>query len=856
MNADPGREAEDLLAFAGGELPGDATPTCQSGGFESPPGDTGAAGLPEVPGYRLLGELGRGGMGVVYKAEQIGLNRLVALKMIRAGEHARAQDLERFRAEAEAVAQLRHPHIVQIYDVGQDAGLPYFALEYLEGGTLKQKLRESALPAGEAARLVETLARAMQAAHQRGIIHRDLKPANVLLDQDGRPKIADFGLAKRIAGGSGLTETGAIVGSPSYMAPEQASGKGKEAGPAADVYALGAILYEMLTGRPPFKGTTPLETVLQVLKEEPVPPRRLQAGLPRDLETICLKCLHKDSVRRYADAEGLAEDLRRFQAREPIRARPVGTMERGWKWARRRPAAAALVGVAMLALVGGVSGALWYAQHERDRANQQSALRREADDQREQARAVLGFFQERVLAAARPEGEAGGLGNNVTIRAALDAAGPTIEQAFADQPAVAATVRDTLGTTYWYLGESLLAIRQFEQAVALRQQVLGPDHYETLKSMNNLALAYQDAGRFGDAVPLFEEVLKESKVRNGPNNTATLTVMNNLANAYRAVGRLADAVPLAEETLEKRKALSGPDDAETLRAMGNLAWIYKSAGRLAEALPLYEEALKRSRTQLGPHHPATLGKMNNLAQAYRAAGRLSDALPLYEEALAGRTEKLGRNHHETLMTMDNLALAYQSAGRPADALPLFEEALKGFTAKLPPDHPDTLLCMGYLVGAYLDANQPDKALPLFRDFLAAQRRQLAPHDPRLTGILSALGLNLVKYGHHAEAEKMLRECLTIREAKLANDWTTSDARSLLGASLVGQGKYAEAEPLLLQGYEGMRAREPAIPAKDKKRLGEALERLVQLYDAWGRKEQADEWRKRGAAGSGETRVTK
>jgi eukaryotic-like serine/threonine-protein kinase len=804
----------------------------------------GSAGRLAVPGYEILQELGRGGMGVVYQARQASLNRLVALKVILAGLHAGTEQRARFRIEAEAVARLQHSNIVQIHEVGEHDGQAYLALEFVDGSSLARRLAGSPLPPTAAARLVETLARAMYHAHQRGIVHRDLKPANVLLTADGIPKITDFGLAKRLEGEGVTGSSGAILGTPSYMAPEQARGDSRQVGPAADIYALGAILYELLTGRTPFKAAMALETLQQVLHQEPVPPRRLQPGVPRDLETICLKCLHKEPARRYADAEALAEDLRRFQAGEPIRARPLGLAARGWKWARRRPASAALVGVTVLALVGGVTGALWYAQRERDRANQESALRREADDQREQARAVLGFFENRVLAAARPEGEPGGLGKDATIRAAVDAAEPTIEQAFADQPVVAATIRDTVGTTYWYLGEPLLAIRQFEQAVALRRQALGPDHYETLKSMNNLALAYQDAGRFSDALPLLEKARQEMKAHFGSNDPNTLQAMNNLALAYRAVGRLGDAVPLAEETLEKRRAVSGPDHADTLRAMNNLAWIYKTAGRLADALPLYEECVQGSRAHLGPTHPDTLNHLNNLAQAYRAARRVAEALPLYEEALTGRREKLGPTHPLTLITMDNLALAYQEAGRLADALPLFEEALKGFQAKLPPDHPDTLRCMSYLAGAYLDANQSEKAMPLLHDYLAAGRRQLGPNDPRLAGTLGGLGLELLKHGLHTEAEQVLRECLTIREAKFPDDWGTFDAKSLLGASLLGQGKYAEAEPLLLQGYEGLRAHEPTIPPQDKKSLNKALKRLVHLYDAWGKKAQADEWRKR------------
>jgi WD40 repeat protein/tRNA A-37 threonylcarbamoyl transferase component Bud32 len=335
----------DALADDATIAPADRVPqTGRSAGQGPSPVAVSPAPLPVLAGYELLDELGRGGMGVVYKAKQTKLNRVVALKMILAGEHAGTAAVGRFRTEAEAVAQLQHPNIVQVYEVGEHNGQPFFSLEFVAGGTLAEKLDGTPLPPQDAARLVETLARAMRYAHQRHIVHRDLKPANVLLTEDGTPKIADFGLAKQLEGPSSNTQTGAIVGTPSYMAPEQATGGGKDVGPAADVYALGAILYELLTGRPPFKAAAPLETLFQVAVDEPVPPGRLQPKTPRDLETICLKCLQKQPQKRYGSAGELAEDLRRFQANEPILARPVGVVERGVKWVRRRPAVASLLG--------------------------------------------------------------------------------------------------------------------------------------------------------------------------------------------------------------------------------------------------------------------------------------------------------------------------------------------------------------------------------------------------------------------------------------------------------------------------------------------------------------------------------
>jgi WD40 repeat protein/tRNA A-37 threonylcarbamoyl transferase component Bud32 len=306
-----------------------------------------AARSPQVPGYDLLEELGRGGMGVVYKARHHRLNRLVAIKMILAGGHAGEAELTRFKTEAESLARLQHPNIVQVHDVGEQNGTPYFSLEFCAGGSLDRKLRGTPLPPLEAARLIEILARAVHAAHQAKVIHRDLKPVNILLTEDGIPKITDFGLAKKLDDASGQTQAGAIIGTPSYMAPEQAGAKSQEIGPACDVYALGAILYECLTGRPPFKGPSLRDTIRQVLSEEPVAPSHLLTQTPRDLETICLKCLQKEPARRYPSALALADDLRRYLDGQPVLARPVGRAGRLWRWARRNPASAVAGAVAL-----------------------------------------------------------------------------------------------------------------------------------------------------------------------------------------------------------------------------------------------------------------------------------------------------------------------------------------------------------------------------------------------------------------------------------------------------------------------------------------------------------------------------
>jgi serine/threonine-protein kinase len=386
----PGGTTDFVLSQPGATA--DSAPATHEAGRTYSPRRRRQAQPGTVAGYEILGELGRGAMGVVYKARQRGLKRLVALKMILAGDHASDRDLARFRAEAESVARLQHANIVQIYEVGDEDGLPFFSLEFVDGTPLSKKVRGTPLPARQAAELLRLLAEAMDYAHRHGVVHRDLKPSNVLLTSGGVPKISDFGLAKQVEEDSGQTRSGTVLGTPSYMAPEQAEGRIKEVGPLSDVYGLGAILYELLTGRAPFRGDTVLETLRQVREQEPVPPHLLQPKVPRDLETICLKCLQKERTKRYGSAADLGEDLRRFLAGEPIRARPVSGPERLARWCRRNPGVAGLAGTVALLLVAiaAVSlGFAWKVSRQNDelvRSNQaEEKARREAERNEKQA---------------------------------------------------------------------------------------------------------------------------------------------------------------------------------------------------------------------------------------------------------------------------------------------------------------------------------------------------------------------------------------------------------------------------------------------------------------------------------------
>jgi WD40 repeat protein/tRNA A-37 threonylcarbamoyl transferase component Bud32 len=371
---------------------------------ECPFGDTPAFGdriplptptaLPSLPGYEVLGELGRGGMGVVYKARHVKLDRIVALKMIVSGAMASPEERRRFLEEARMVARLRHPGIVQVFDVGEAHGRPFFAMEFVEGGNLAHRLNGASQPPGDSAAVVEQLALAMQHAHEKGVVHRDLKPANVLRTRDGQPKVTDFGLAKAYQSDDSRTESGAVVGTPGYMAPEQALGKSRTRpfGPAVDVYGLGAVLYECLTGRPPFLGETVLDALRQVLSSPPLPPSRLRPGLPRDLETICLKCLEKEPWRRYPTARELGDDLRRYLNHEPVRARPPGPAGRVARWCRRHPVVAALTAAVVAVFLLGFAGVTWkwldadfqkdqkeWQRQQAEQARQDAVARKEAE---------------------------------------------------------------------------------------------------------------------------------------------------------------------------------------------------------------------------------------------------------------------------------------------------------------------------------------------------------------------------------------------------------------------------------------------------------------------------------------------
>ncbi len=496
--------------------------------------------LPSFPDHEIIVEIGRGGMGIVYKARDTKLGRIVAIKTIADGPYARSDQRERFRAEAHAVARLRHPNIIAIHAIGEHDGRAYLSLEFAEGGSLAQRLAEKPMSPREATALVETLARAVHAAHQAGVIHRDLKPSNILLTADGVPKVSDFGLAKLLDADSGRTLSGQVMGTPSFMAPEQAEGQSKQVGPAADTYALGAILYHALTGRPPFLGESAMETLKLVTSTEVVAPRRLRPDVPRDLETICLKCLEKAPLKRYASAEGLADDLRRFLDDRPISARPVGPVGRLHRWSRRNPWLAGLSAAVFLSLLlGSVASttlAIWAIRAEAATRGQRDRAETEA----ERYKAVNEFVRKDLLALAGVDAQAA-LGlqpePELKVRTVLDRAAEKIGERFATQPLVEASIRQTIGETYLALGLYSQAKPHLERTLELRRTTLGANDPETFSAMISLGNLLASGGKWPEALDYLVPAMEGLRKIRGQDDFEALSAMVLVGEIYRNMGK-------------------------------------------------------------------------------------------------------------------------------------------------------------------------------------------------------------------------------------------------------------------------------------------------------------------------------
>jgi tetratricopeptide (TPR) repeat protein len=757
--------------------------------------------LPTVPGYEILRELGRGGMGVVYEARQVGLDRIVALKMILAGDFAGHAERTRFQTEAEAIARLHHPNIVQVYEVGGHEGRPFLSLEFCAGGSLSRRLAGSPLPPARAAALVESLSRAMDTAHRADVIHRDLKPANVLLvsgeaEDLALAKITDFGIAKKLDE-AGQTHTGAVMGTPSYMAPEQAEGK-KGVGPPADIYALGAMLYECLTGRPPFKAATTYDTLRQVIAAEPVPPRQLNVKVPVDLETICLKCLHKEPPRRYASALELAEDLRRWLGGEPIHARPVGPLERLAKWAGRRPAVAALTAALVLVAAGGVGAVVWQwriAEYRKGVAEENESVALIAQDEEAEARAL----------AQRKAREA-----DARFRQARDAVDKMLtgvaDERLAGVPQAEQVRRELLG-------EALAFYQGF-----LSEKADDPDLIrETARAHRRVGDIERLLGKHAEAEDAYRQAL---------------ALLDGAADAAARSDRGKIYALLSEVQSERGR----PEQAEQ-SARSGLAERERLAAEFPDD-PRYRREVAEGYNDVGSRL-AGLNQNEKAEQAHRRASKMWEGLvekyPTAREPRRG----LARSRYSLANLLGGLKRRDEAEALYSLALVDYEAMVKEFP-KAVEYRVQLARVHGQLAGIRERSGAPGEAEESYLQSIEWQRGLADdyPGVPRYRRDLAIsfynLGNLLNRQNRGGEATERYRSSIELMEKVVADAPAAPDYRQMLATALYSQAnhlrrdsRHADAEPLYLRAVEVQQALVDEFPRNPHYRysLGRTLNNL-------------------------------
>jgi serine/threonine protein kinase len=829
--------------------------------FDPVPGPTTNAGgsSSEGPGsvigpYKLLEPIGEGGMGTVYMAEQERpVRRRVALKIIKPGMDS-AQVIARFEAERQALALMDHPHIAKVLEAGtMGSGRPFFVMELVNGIPITRYCDEHRLAVRDRLELFVPVCQAVQHAHQKGIIHRDLKPSNVLValhDDKPLPQVIDFGVAKatddRQAQRTTLTGFGLVVGTLEYMSPEQSGLSGQDVDTRSDVYSLGVLLYELLTGTTPLDrqrlGQASFDELLRIIREQepPMPsarlsgsgetlavlsarrradPARLPGLLRGELDWIVMKALEKDRARRYETASALARDLQRYLADEPVEAGPSSAGYRLRKLTRRyrNVLATAAAFVLLLALAAAMS--TWQAvratRAERaERAERDRALAAEkwAETEQANARAALDFLWKDVLSQASYRNEPD---RDLTVRTLLDRVADRLGRDPGQSPLVAAAVRQMVGGLYIDLGEYRKAQPHLEAALEVQRRELGEEDPQTLATMHHLGHCLYRRNRL-EATGLLGRTLELRRRVLGDDHDDTLFTARLAAVCYDQEGRHQDAEQLLRRTLEARRRAFGDQHHETLVTMYWLAGHLARRGQLEEAEALATRCAEQAR-RLASDYPAfALTALNTLVGVYIARENPAPAEPLAVQVVEGMRRHYGPRHPFTLKATHRLARVYQLQGRHAEAASLLAESLATARSVHEPDHPEV----------------------------------------RTT--LQLLGRSLLAEGRYTEAERHLRECLRGLERERSDRLTRGGSpvflRGLLGESLLGQRKYAEAEPHLLASYQGLRAAPGAgnpeiIPARERTGIV-ALERIVRLYDAWGQPGQAKAWRKELAARAG------
>jgi eukaryotic-like serine/threonine-protein kinase len=812
--------------------------------------------------YELLGEIARGGMGVVYKARQVSLKRPVALKMILIGHLANETDVRRFRTEAEAAANLDHPNIVPIYEIGEHQGQHYFSMRLVEGESLAARMErvKGSMPTAEVARLLARVARAVHHAHQRGILHRDLKPGNILLDPQGQPHVTDFGLAKRVDLPSDLTRSETVMGTPDYMSPEQAQARNKELTTGTDIWSLGAILYRLLTCRAPFHKETAWETMQAVVGEEPVRPGALNGRVDLDLETICLKCLEKDAQRRYASADALAEDLERWLRQEPIEARPITSWEEAVKWTKRKPAVASLALTVLLVSTLGFIGVLW--QWRQAKTNERTA---EAEAKRYQQ---VGQFIKDMLGKMLPSVA---LGRDTTLlRDVLAQTADRVSKELTGQPEVQAELYVTLGGAYRDLGDYGKAEELNREALRLREAGVGKERLAVADSFTSLGWILLMQEKLAEAEVLFRQALEMRKKLAGSENEGVAAILHGLGNVRRKRGDLAEAETMLGESLVMTRRHLGKEHLTCAGPLHHLALVLEHRGDLAGSEGMFREALALKKRHLGQDHPDVALELQDLAYVLRKRNDLAGAENLLREAVRiySKQQLLATERRDVAQAVNDLGEVFKDRGKLGELETLLRDRLA--TARvLYSAHPEKLEGPVYGLGEVLFLEgKYDEAEPLYREVIKSRRNRLPfDHEEVLTATASLARLLTdwaCSKGAQAgqpelakrvrEAEQLLRDCLEVRAATLKpGSRRVAETKTRLGGALVAvavtdvslsvqarEKKLAEAEPLLLQGFNASQ-QSVGLDALSQK---EAIVRLVRLYEVWGRPVEASEWRQK------------
>jgi tetratricopeptide (TPR) repeat protein len=761
----------DLSAFAAPLDP--AAGASAEAGPEAASGDA-RAERGRIGPYRIVREIGRGGMGVVYEAEQQRPRRPVALKVILGGRHADAEAVRLFRRETESLARLKHPGIAAIYESGStDEGQHFFAMELVPGRTLSDFLAQAGAPESQTEvrrrlHLFRKIAAAVSYAHQRGVIHRDLKPSNILVLEPagGAPdvKVLDFGLARitdpDAEAPTAVTAIGRIQGTLPYMSPEQVRGRRDEVDVRTDVYSLGVILYRMLSGRPPYEldGREFPEAARIVCEQAPRPLASTgrPARIDRDLAIIVTKALEKDPARRYQGVGALDEDVARFLAGQPILARsPSAAYQIRKLMARHRvPFAAAF---ALLVLLLGFATAVTLQARriaaERDRAGREART----------ASQVSGFLTD--LFKVSDPGES--RGNAVTAREILDKGVEKIGQELKEEPEVQAGLMLTMGNVYANLGLYKQAVPILEQSVEMRRRLLGEESLDTLAAMSSLAVLYNRLGRAAEAETLHARILDKRRDLQGPDHPDTLNTMSGLAAARRRQARYAEAEDLDRQVVEARRRTLGEDHPDTLRGMFSLAGSLWAQQRYADAEAVYRPTLEKQRRVLGDDHPNTLLTMQNLAGVLRFQGKLPEAESLVREAYERERRVLGEDHPSTLEAMNQLGKLLEAQGRYDDAEPLYRSVLERRLRVLGKEHPETLESMTNLATFDSARGRYAEAGTLLREVLGSARKVLGENHPNTAMTLYNLGCTEALRGNRAGALDWLGQAV-------AHGWSEGD----------------------------------------------------------------------------------